>query len=432
MIETSVRVLLQRIPGTLILLLFPLLMLGPYYAPVFFSVYFIFLTFAVFFLSVRSALGIFATWVKFIVEKDVDWMKLRTEEMHRRKLTGEAEMAVTDIVHVVVVPNYKESMETLVETLDVLGSHDLASTNYVVCLAMEETEDGCVEKAEALTRMYGEAFRLLTYTVHPKNIAGEIRGKSSNTNWACTELHKRLTTHGSLSLIPRIVVPATTGAVSRASTATLSEDPGPERHIFTCMDADTCFAADYFACVAYRYVSMNVHARKAAMFIPSLVFDRNSQSVNPVVRMIDVGWSASQMAYFIPYYPFKYATSAYSVPMELAEAVNFWDTSREAIGEDVHMTFKCMFATGGRLRVIPIASPASQFNVVGKKENFISGCYARIEQMKRHMWGSLDFGYTLRMGLRWSIGQGLDRCSTYWPLFITPANSTSGQLMPFW
>ncbi|KAJ3071854.1 hypothetical protein HDU98_004704 [Podochytrium sp. JEL0797] len=425
------RQILQRLPGVLVLLVFPYLMFMPYYFPALFSVYYGFLMAAFLLFSTRSALGVMSTVRSSWMHAKTDWVQKREHDVALKlkylegsaawEEKGELQMEmllVQDIFHVIVIPNYKESIETLTETLDVLASHELARSNYKVCLAMEETEDKCEAKALVLLSEYAASFHTLTFTVHPKNLPGEIRGKSSNTNWACTQLYHRFSTTGSFHHEPTPV-----------STEQQQLTPSLHEHIYTCIDADTCFAADYFTTVAYEYTTLSTDARKAAMFIPSLLFDRNSQDVNPLVRVMDLSWSASQMSYFLPHYPFRPATSAYSVPMELASAVGFWDTSREALGEDYHMTIKCTFATSGRLRVIPIFSPASQFNICGDKPTFTSGIYARIIQLRRHMWGSLDLGYTLRMGLLWLTRQGPQLPATYFS--ASPAKRASTRLHQF-
>jgi hypothetical protein len=82
--------------------------------------------------------------------------------------------------------------------------------------------------------------------------------------------------------------------------------------------------------------------------------------------------------------------------MDMAMSVNFWDTGPEAIGEDLHMYLKCLFATRGKLIVKPIFSPASQCNVEGSGNGvfgWISGIKARYTQSYRHLWGSLDTSY---------------------------------------
>ena len=37
-----------------------------------------------------------------------------------------------DVVHVIILPQYKEELDTMTETLNVLASHGMAKTNYKV------------------------------------------------------------------------------------------------------------------------------------------------------------------------------------------------------------------------------------------------------------------------------------------------------------
>jgi hypothetical protein len=68
-------------------------------------------------------------------------------------------------------------IETLRETLDVLASHDIARSQYRVCLAMEESEESAREKASVYELDYSSSFLEICYTLHPKGLAGEHRGK---------------------------------------------------------------------------------------------------------------------------------------------------------------------------------------------------------------------------------------------------------------
>ncbi|KAJ3400850.1 hypothetical protein HDV05_000792 [Chytridiales sp. JEL 0842] len=68
------------------------------------------------------------------------------------------------------------------------------------------------------------------------------------------------------------------------------------------------------------------------------------------------------------------------------------------------MYLKCFFATRGSLVVKSIFSPASQCNIEGSGDcstvgGYISGIQARYTQAKRHLWGSLDTGYSIRKSI---------------------------------
>jgi hypothetical protein len=114
-------------------------------------------------------------------------------------------------------------------------------------------------------------------------------------------------------------------------------------------------------------------------------------------------WSIGVMSNLYASSPVKLPCSAYSLSMELARAVGFWDAGPEAIGEDLHMYLKCFFGTEGRVIVKSIFSPASQCNIEGNGKpgirGFLSGISARYTQAKRHLWGSLDTGYSLRRAM---------------------------------
>ena len=126
---------------------------------------------------------------------------------------------------------------------------------------------------------------------------------------------------------------------------------------------------------------------------------RNAKDVPIFVRITDIMWSIGVMSNLYPGSPIKLPCSAYSISTDLAVAINFWDSGPEAIGEDMHMYLKSFFCTQGRVIVKSIFSPASQCNIEGVGTGvawFVSNMQARYTQGKRHLWGSLDTGYSLR------------------------------------
>jgi len=265
------------------------------------------------------------------------------------------------VSHLIVLPNYKEALETLRETLDVLASHRYARSSYSIVLAMEEAEAGSTEKAQQLIKLYQNSFSEIIFTLHPAGLPGEARGKSSNVSWA----------------------------VSQACKGVFSSNV-----VVTVLDADIHFNEDYFAQVAYNFCLATSEERERMMFTPPMVFDRNSQDVPALVRMADILWSMCVTSnYSATESSFKFPCSAYGVSIDLVRFVGFWDSGPEAMGEDLHMFLKCFFATQGRLITKAIWSPASCSNVSGP--TYISSLAMRYSQAKRHLWGSLDLAYSL-------------------------------------
>lgn len=53
-----------------------------------------------------------------------------------------------EIYYGFIIPNFREDIEMLAETLDTLASHKRAQDKYLIFLAMEAHEEGCELKAE--------------------------------------------------------------------------------------------------------------------------------------------------------------------------------------------------------------------------------------------------------------------------------------------
>lgn len=118
-------------------------------------------------------------------------------------------------------------------------------------------------------------------------------------------------------------------------------------------------------------------------------------------------WSMGVISNLYDSSPIKIPCSAYSLSMDLAVAADFWDTDAEAMGEDMHMYLKCFFSTQGKVIVKSIFSPASQCNV--QAQTYLTCLTSRYTQAKRHLWGSLDFGYALRKTILGAIAPQSER-----------------------
>ena len=88
----------------------------------------------------------------------------------------------SSIWHAVIVPNYKEPIDKLRQTLDTIAAQSIAR-QVVVCMAMEARDPKGEETALQLQREYGHRLGGFCYALHPL-IPGEVAGKSSNENWA--------------------------------------------------------------------------------------------------------------------------------------------------------------------------------------------------------------------------------------------------------
>jgi cellulose synthase/poly-beta-1,6-N-acetylglucosamine synthase-like glycosyltransferase len=150
--------------------------------------------------------------------------------------------------HAFVVPNYKESPETLRATLRALSAHPSARTHYIVVLAMEGREAGSDAKARALEAEYADAFLHMSYSMHRAGVEGECDGKASNATAAGRHLLSEVTGPSlSSSLSPSSLQASSSLSLSSSSASGSLSLRGVrlEEVLVTVMDADTLIDVDY-------------------------------------------------------------------------------------------------------------------------------------------------------------------------------------------
>jgi hypothetical protein len=125
--------ILQRLPGTWLLTLIPFAFYGPVYLPGIFGAYYLMLHILFFLNNCRSAYGMYISYNSAKMYSTTDWLEKYCKETGAQ--SGEdtsMDLPYDHVVHVVILPNYKEDMDTLCETLDVLASHRRAVRQYKV------------------------------------------------------------------------------------------------------------------------------------------------------------------------------------------------------------------------------------------------------------------------------------------------------------
>lgn len=285
----------------------------------------------------------------------------------------DSDIATESVIHAIIVPNYKEEMDTLRETLEVLASHPQARDTYDVYLGMEQREKNVELKAMSLISEFVKKFRSIDFTLHPSDIPGEAAGKGSNVAWAARKLSERY----SLEARKNVII--------------------------TGIDADSHLSSNYFALITTMHLNYPETAN-TTLYAAPIIFDRNADKVPALVRVADILWCAAGMSGLYSGSTTAPPTSVYSLPLVLVDRVGGWDCDNESIGEDLHMYLKCFFALNGNLTCRTVLSPVSQSNVTagghGKGyKGALADIQARYKQAMRHMWGALDTGYALRQAV---------------------------------
>ena len=123
----------QRVPGVAALCLIPFAIYGPKYTPVLFSVYYVLLHVLFLINNIRSCYGIYIASRNTQICSMTDWeAKYCHETGSINTFDAAHDLPFDSVAHIIILPNYKESLDTLCETLDVLASHRRALTQYKV------------------------------------------------------------------------------------------------------------------------------------------------------------------------------------------------------------------------------------------------------------------------------------------------------------
>lgn len=269
------------------------------------------------------------------------------------------------IHHAIIIPTYQEPETTLVRTLTALTQQTLPSSNIHIMLSFEQREgEEARIKAKKLQTQFRKHFGHLEATFHP-DIAGEVKGKSSNTAWGARQLKKILVDEQKLVL---------------ADITITSED------------ADAMFHPSYFAALSFYFLKSPAPYNR--IWQGAIMFYNNIWQVPTPVRVLASLFSVLQM-YVLVRSDRLINFSTYSTSLKHIVDIDYWDA--DVIPEDYRLFFKSYFAKKGNFSVEPVYLPilADAAEARGWWNTMIN----QYEQLKRWAWGVSDDPYIIRQFL---------------------------------
>jgi hypothetical protein len=269
-----------------------------------------------------------------------------------------------DVIHYVIIPNYKEHLSTLQECLTHLSTGPIAKTNIIVILAMEAAEEGCEEKALKLISKNQHLFLDMLFSIHPTGLPGETRGKASNEAWAL----KQIIGH------------------------TQRQGYDVNNITITTCDADSLFHEKYFENLTFKFCTDT--DRYTKIWQAPMLFLKNFKTIPSITRAYTQVVSMHELSCLANENDEHLPASTYSLSLKLALDVNGWDT--DFIAEDWHMFLKCFFETSGKAVVEPIFLPIVSYSV--ESDTWWQSIKDRITQAHRHAMGIQETVYcTIRV-----------------------------------
>jgi cellulose synthase/poly-beta-1,6-N-acetylglucosamine synthase-like glycosyltransferase len=307
------------------------------YAILFFDVYYFFKSFQLTVTAYRASRKIKKA------EAD-DWLGKFVGLNHSKK-----------VVHIIIIPNYKEKVEKLQRTLKTLAEQTFPLKNIYVVLAMEEREEEAKDKTNELIKDYNSLFGGVIATYHP-DVLGEVKGKSSNEAYAAREINKMLFDTGKVDI--------------RFATVTTA-------------DADAVFDKQFCSYLGYLFLSDEKRYNK--FWQSAIVFYNNIWQVPAPIRVISFFGSLWRIALLIQ--GDRLLThSTYTLSFQLLKEIDFWDA--DVIPEDYRIFFKAFYRKQGNIWVEPIFLKTSMDAALSA--GYINSLKNKYNQERRWSWGVSD------------------------------------------
>ena len=360
--DAKVQRALEIMPGALAwtIILFPIW--GSFFIPkivayftVAFLVYWFYRSFQAAFLGI-------AGFIKIKRAKKTNWhrqyQKDRTEDSFDWK----------EIHHLIIIPNYNESVEKISGNLQSLANQkDIDLQQLTVVLAMEQRAEGHQERAKELVKRFKGKFGQLWVATHPDGLVGEIRGKASNEAWAAKKAKKKLVDQMGYDM---------------------------EKITLTSCDADTHFPSKYFSALTYGFTT---NPQRHFRFWQAPIFWYNNLYRVPVfTRIVGIMGAVVHIANVQEPSGLFFNYSCYSSSLKLIDGVGYWHT--DIIPEDWHIFLQTFFHNEGKVEVEPIFLPISIDAAEGK--NYFESLKARYLQCQRHAWGATDIPYAFKQAMK--------------------------------
>lgn len=355
--DPQVQRLLEMLPGLTawFVILFPIwgalvIPRAVAYFTLAFLVYWFYRSFQSAFLGIKG-------YFKIRQSEKINWRQKYQQEKTKESLDW------NKVRHLVIIPNVKESVEKMSDTLEsLLKQKGISSRKLIVVLAMEERADDHQERARELVKKFQGKFGHLWVTIHPDGLPGEIAGKAANETWAAKIAQKR---------IEKLDYPI-------------------EDITITSCDADACFHPKYFSALNYAFaMSSNRYLR----FWQSPIFWYNNLwRVPAFIKISGIMGHTIHVANLQEPDGLFFNYSTYSTSLKLVDDIGYWDTN--IIPEDWHIFFQAFFEKKGKVEVEPIFLPTNIDAPEG--ETYFGSLKSRYRQCRRHAWGATDIPYAVK------------------------------------
>lgn len=358
------------------------IVLASMYAP-FFAAYFI-IAFSIYWVLKTIFLSVHVrhNWKRLKHHMELDWQALMTR------------FCYDQYYQLVIFPYYEEPYEVLEGAVKGLIDSKYDSKKLIVVFAAEERAGAEAENlARKIEKKYAHHFGHFLVTVHPKDTAGELAGKGSNTHYALHEVRRKIIDHYKI----------------------------PYKNILTSIfDVDTVIYPDYFNCLMWHFLTTENPYKSA--FQPVPLFTNNLWEATALSRVMAMSSTFWQM--IMQERPEKAATfSSHSLSFQALYEIGYGQAN--VVSEDSRIYWNLLIANNGNFDIVSLSYPIAMDATTAPT---IWGTIKNIyRQHRRWTYGVENWCYIIyhftknkKISLKKRLTIGAIQGEGYWSLVTNP------------
>lgn len=309
----------------------------------------------------------------------LDWLA-KCEELKSRPVAGTLSakgMVWEDLIQLVFLPSYNESLEILRTALSSLAESGWPREKMIVVLALEERAgEEAHTKAKIIENEFSTCFGRLLITFHPDNVTGELKGKGANQAYAARIVKEKIID---------------------------AENIPYDKILASVFDIDTVVHFGYFHRLAHAFLSVTNPYR--ASYQPVPVYHNNVWAAPFFARVASASNTFWQIMQQIR--PEKLATySSHSMTFQALVDIDFWGPNN--VSEDSRIFWHCLLHYDGDYRVEPLHFPIYMDTTMAK--GFLATAKSLYKQQRRWAWGAENLAYLIfnakKRWPRWKKNKG--------------------------
>ncbi len=265
----------------------------------------------------------------------------------------------SEIIHCVTLVTYQETLEVIKMSINSIVESNFNLKKVIFMLACEEADlSNALPIINYIKDNYSQYFKDILYSIHPKNLPNELKGRAANATFAAKVLKKYLD----------------------------QNNISYEKIVLSSLDADTVISNEYLNELTFRYAITENRVKTGYQPIP--FYHNNIWDVPVFNRLVAISSSFWQMSVSLRPDENK-SFSSRAMSFQSVIDFGYWDTT--VVQDDSRQFWTEYFIYNGDHKLENIYSPVYMDAVLS--DTYWKTLKSQYKQLRRWAWGASDFPF---------------------------------------